>query len=141
MLNPVMFMTALGVIYNVVVHFGIFRGKESSERNIPHWLGGFLSTLGGAYAACALLQIGIFMVGKLKKITGMLIIISSLLIFAKTYVCYKHTGLDSVFSLTCKWDFVPYCKQTSVALFRTYMQLPICLCTSTIFCICLVLHL
>lgn len=78
-------MTALGVIYNVVVHFGIFHGRESSKRNIPHWFGGFLSTLGGAYAACALFQIGLFMVGKLKKITGTLIIISSLLIFAKTY--------------------------------------------------------
>ena len=77
-------MTATGVVYNLVVHFGVFHGRESSQRNIPHWLGGFLTTLGNAYAACALLQIGIFMVGKVKKTTGMLIIISALLIFAKT---------------------------------------------------------
>ncbi|CAI8038773.1 Integral membrane protein GPR155, partial [Geodia barretti] len=83
-LNPIVFMTATGIVYNLVVHFGVFHGRESSQRNIPHWLGGFLTTLGNAYAACALLQIGIFMVGKVKKTTGMLIIISALLIFAKT---------------------------------------------------------
>lgn len=91
-LNPVVFMTALGVVYNLVVHFGIFHGYKSSQRNIPHWLGGFLTTLGNAYAACALLQIGIFMVGKVKKTTGMLIMISALLIFAKTLVNFSCMG-------------------------------------------------
>ena len=89
-LNPVVFMTAIGVVYNLVVHFGIFHGRQSSQRNIPYWLSGFLSTLGNAYAACALLQIGIFMVGKVKKTTGMLIIISALLIFAKTLGQLHH---------------------------------------------------
>ena len=84
-LNPVIFMTALGVIYNLVVHFGIFHGRQhSSSHNIPNWFAGFLSTLGGAYAACALLQIGIFMVGKIKKLTGVIVMVASLLIFAKT---------------------------------------------------------
>lgn len=77
-------MTALGVVYNLIVHYGIFRGHRDSTHNIPSWLGGFLSILGGAYAACALFQIGIFMVGKLMKVTGMLIMTSALLIFAKT---------------------------------------------------------
>ena len=77
-------MTAFGVVYNVVVHYGIFHGREDSQRNVPEWLGGFLNTLGQAYAACALLQIGIFMVGKIKKTTGILIMVSALLIFAKT---------------------------------------------------------
>ena len=84
MLNPVVFMTALGVVYNLVVHFGVFHGRENSQKNIPHWFEGFLTTLGNSYAACALLQIGIFMVGKVKKTTGILIMVSSLLIFAKT---------------------------------------------------------
>ena len=77
-------MTALGIVYNVVVHYGIFHGREDSQRNIPHWFGGFLTTLADAYAACALLQIGIFMVGKIKKTTGILVMVSGLLIFAKT---------------------------------------------------------
>lgn len=50
------------------------------------WLTGFLDILGGAYAACALFNIGIFMVGKLKKLTGTVILVATLLIVAKTYV-------------------------------------------------------
>ena len=52
------------------------------------WLTGFLDILGGAYAACALFNIGIFMVGKLKKLTGTVILVATLLIVAKTYVQY-----------------------------------------------------
>ena len=50
------------------------------------WLTGFLDILGGAYAACALFNIGIFMVGKLKKLTGTVILTATLLIVAKTYI-------------------------------------------------------
>ena len=50
------------------------------------WLTGFLDILGQAYAACALFNIGIFMVGKLKKLTGTVILVATLLIVAKTYV-------------------------------------------------------
>ena len=56
--------------------------KPASE-NLPGWLMGFLNILGGAYAACALFQIGLFMVGKLQKLTGMVIVVASLLITAK----------------------------------------------------------
>ena len=52
---------------------------------ISDWLVGFLDILGGAYAACALFNIGIFMVGKMKKITLTLVLVASLLILAKTY--------------------------------------------------------
>lgn len=52
------------------------------------WLTGFLDILGQAYAACALFNIGIFMVGKLKKLTGTVILVATLLIVAKTYVYY-----------------------------------------------------
>ena len=48
---------------------------------------GFLNILSGAYAACALFQIGLFMVGKLQKLTGMLIFIATMLIAAKRCVC------------------------------------------------------
>lgn len=48
------------------------------------WLTGFLDILGGAYGACALFNIGIFMVGKLKKLTGTVILVAALLIVAKT---------------------------------------------------------
>ena len=51
---------------------------------IPDWLVGFLDILGGAYAACALFNIGIFMVGKMKKITLNLVLVAGLLILAKT---------------------------------------------------------
>lgn len=51
---------------------------------ILEWLVGFLDILGGAYAACALFNIGIFMVGKMKKITLNLILVAGLLILAKT---------------------------------------------------------
>lgn len=50
------------------------------------WLSGFLDVLGGAYAACALFSIGLFMVGKLTKITGTVLLVATLLIVAKTYV-------------------------------------------------------
>ncbi len=42
--------------------------------------------LGGAYAACALFNIGLFMVGKLGKVTGSLLLVATLLIAAKTFV-------------------------------------------------------
>jgi len=48
------------------------------------WLTGFLDILGGAYAACALFNIGIFMVGKMKSFSLTLLLISLLLIVAKT---------------------------------------------------------
>lgn len=60
------------VIVCIIVHAG--------------WLTGFLDILGQAYAACALFNIGIFMVGKLKKLTGTVILVATLLIVAKTYV-------------------------------------------------------
>ncbi len=77
----------------------------------PDWLLNFLNVLGGAYAACALFNIGLFMVGKLRKVTGTLLLVATLLIVAKTYVCVLGF-LMSLFSMY-------YC----------YMQ---CTCTCTI---------
>ncbi len=54
------------------------------------WLVGFLDVLGGAYAACALFNIGLFMVGKLGKVTGSLLLVATLLIAAKTFVLHVY---------------------------------------------------
>lgn len=80
--NPVIFMTLLGLIVNVFVSFAL--NKTTPDDKLPGWLVDFLDVLGGAYAACALFNIGIFMVGKMKKITLNLILVASLLIVAKT---------------------------------------------------------
>lgn len=79
-LNPIVFMTALGVMVNVIVTFGLDRPDGSQ---LPSWLSHFLEVLGNAYAAGALFNIGIFMVGKIKDISFMTLIVSVLLIFAK----------------------------------------------------------
>ena len=83
-LNPIVFMTALGVIVNVIVTFGLHHYDANDK--LPSWLSHFLEVLGNAYAACALFNIGIFMVGKIKDISFMMLIVSALLIFAKRSV-------------------------------------------------------
>lgn len=70
--NDYLLLSTFLVVVSTVVHVG--------------WLTGFLDILGQAYAACALFNIGIFMVGKLKKLTGTVILVATLLIVAKTYV-------------------------------------------------------
>ena len=79
-LNPVVFMTMFGIIVNIINTYAIHHGDVSE---LPHWLTHFLDLLGGAYAPCALFNIGLFMVGKIQKVTGMMLLVSSLLIFAK----------------------------------------------------------
>ena len=76
LINPIMFMTLLGLIVNVIISYW-------SHTSFPDWLDSFLSLVGGAYAPCALFNIGLFMVGKLSKVTGYTIFVSTLLIIAK----------------------------------------------------------
>ncbi|XP_064401866.1 lysosomal cholesterol signaling protein-like [Halichondria panicea] len=85
-LNPIIFMTVLGIVVNVIIFFGVNKGEGNSSDNLPDWLVGFLDVLGGAYAACALFNIGLFMVGKLGKVTGSLLLVATLLIAAKTII-------------------------------------------------------
>lgn len=80
LINPIISMTILGVLVNVIRAYGFNQTTE-----LPSWLDHFLQTVGGAYAPCALFNIGLFMVGKISKVTGYTIFISSLLIFAKRY--------------------------------------------------------
>lgn len=71
-----MFMTLLGLIVNVIISYW-------AHSSFPEWLDSFLELVGGAYAPCALFNIGLFMVGKLSKVTGYTIFVSALLIAAK----------------------------------------------------------
>lgn len=78
-LNPIIFMTVAGVITNVFLMYVI-------KQPFPDWLGGFLDILGGAYSLCALFSIGIFMVGKIKAVSGKILLVCCLLIVAKRSV-------------------------------------------------------
>jgi predicted permease len=78
-INPIILFTIFGVIVNVILTYGV-----GNQGWLPPWLVHFLDLLGGAYAPCALFNIGLFMVGKLRKITGWTILVSSLLIIAKS---------------------------------------------------------
>lgn len=77
-INPLILMTILGLLVNVIRSYGFHQSTD-----LPSWLDNFLLLLAGAYAPCALFNIGLFMVGRLNKVTGYTIFISGLLIFAK----------------------------------------------------------
>ncbi|XP_011402850.1 PREDICTED: integral membrane protein GPR155-like isoform X2 [Amphimedon queenslandica] len=79
LINPIMFMTLLGLVVNVIISYW-------SHTSFPGWLDSFLTLVGGAYAPCALFNIGLFMVGKLGKVTGYTIFVSTLLIIAKSII-------------------------------------------------------
>ena len=86
-INPIIFMTVFGIIVNVINSYAIHHGHGAP---LPKWLDHFLGVLGGAYAPCALFNIGLFMVGKIKNVTGITLLTSAMLIFAKRFV-YKGT--------------------------------------------------
>lgn len=69
-------MTFLSVLVNAIVTYGI-------RKKLPDWLLQFLEILGGAYASCALFCIGIFMVGRIKSVSGKTLLVGGLLIVAK----------------------------------------------------------
>ena len=75
-INPVVFMTFLGIAVNSFVTYAI-------HKQLPDWLLQFLDILGGAYASCALFSIGIFMVGRIKTLSGTSLFVGGLLIVAK----------------------------------------------------------
>ena len=82
---PLLLLLLLVPFYIVLIQYA-FRNTHAPPPPRSAWLTGFLDILSGAYAACALFNIGIFMVGKLKKLTGTVILTATLLIVAKTYV-------------------------------------------------------
>ncbi|XP_059142560.1 integral membrane protein GPR155-like isoform X2 [Physella acuta] len=74
-LNPIVFMTAIGVIGNF-----IFSGS------VPIILNDILTVLGDAYNASALFYLGLSMVGKVRSQLGIGLVVPVLLITAKTLI-------------------------------------------------------
>ncbi|XP_032682563.1 integral membrane protein GPR155 isoform X2 [Odontomachus brunneus] len=74
-LNPVLFMTVLGIVGNLV-----FR------HNVPHLLATILEVFGNAFSASALFLLGLMMVGKVHKLKGTALVIPGILISVKLLV-------------------------------------------------------
>ncbi|KAJ8984141.1 hypothetical protein NQ317_017791 [Molorchus minor] len=74
-LNPIIFMTILGVLGNIV-----FKHK------VPVYLGGTLQSLGSAFSASALFLLGLRMVGKVHKLKGSALVVPGILIMVKLIV-------------------------------------------------------
>lgn len=87
-INPVVNMTMLGIVINLIVALAIHGGDRDydSDDNLKDWIKKFLTLLGNAYNACALLYLGLCMVGKLKDFNGILVLKSVLLCCAKMLV-------------------------------------------------------
>lgn len=87
-INPVVNMTILGLLINLIVSRAVHGGDSDydTNRNLKDWIKKFLTLLGNAYNACALLYLGICMVGKLKDFNGLLVLKSMLLCSAKMLV-------------------------------------------------------
>ena len=75
-INPVINMTIIGLLINLIVSKAIHGGDSDydTNRNLKDWIKKFLTLLGNAYNACALLYLGICMVGKLKGFNGLLVL-------------------------------------------------------------------
>ena len=87
-INPIFNMTILGIMINLIVSKAIHGGDSNydPEDNLKKWMKQFLTLVGNAYNACALLYIGINMNGKLKNFNGMLVLKSLLLCIVKMSV-------------------------------------------------------
>ncbi|CAG9862622.1 unnamed protein product [Phyllotreta striolata] len=73
--NPIIFMTILGVLGNVIFN-----------HTVPIYLGGTLKVLGSAFSASALFLLGLRMVGKVHKLTGAALVVPGILIMVKLLV-------------------------------------------------------
>ncbi|EFN74449.1 Integral membrane protein GPR155 [Camponotus floridanus] len=74
-LNPVLFMTVLGIIGNLIFN-----------HSIPRLLAAILEVLGNAFSASALFLLGLMMVGKIHKLKGTALVIPGILISVKLLV-------------------------------------------------------
>lgn len=74
-LNPVLFMTVLGIAGNFVF-----------KHSVPRLLAVVLEVLGNAFSASALFLLGLMMVGKLHKLKGTALVIPGILISIKLLV-------------------------------------------------------
>ncbi|XP_076059011.1 integral membrane protein GPR155 homolog anchor isoform X2 [Oratosquilla oratoria] len=75
LLNPVVFMTALGIIGNFIF-----------DHNLPNILEGILKVLGQAFSASALFLLGLHMVGKIQTLRGSGLVVPGILIAVKTLI-------------------------------------------------------
>ncbi|KAK7474300.1 hypothetical protein BaRGS_00034435, partial [Batillaria attramentaria] len=73
LLNPIVFMTAIGIAGNFIFH-----------QKVPSILDDILEVLGNAFSASALFYLGLSMVGKVQSQVGMAMVVPVLLIFAKS---------------------------------------------------------
>ncbi|XP_012227466.1 lysosomal cholesterol signaling protein isoform X2 [Linepithema humile] len=74
-MNPVLFMTVLGIVGNL-----IFR------HNVPRLLASILEVFGNAFSANALFLLGLMMVGKVHKLKGTALVMPGILILVKLLV-------------------------------------------------------
>lgn len=74
-LNPVLFMTILGIVGNLIF-----------SHVIPLCLAAILEVLGNAFSASALFLLGLMMVGKVHKLKGTALVIPGILIVVKLLV-------------------------------------------------------
>ncbi|XP_072752130.1 lysosomal cholesterol signaling protein [Anoplolepis gracilipes] len=74
-LNPVLFMTVLGIIGNLIFN-----------HNVPRLLAAILEVFGNAFSASALFLLGSMMVGKIHKLKGAALVIPGILISVKLLV-------------------------------------------------------
>lgn len=75
LLNPVLFMTVLGIVGNLIF-----------SHNVPRLLASILDVLGNAFSASALFLLGLMMVGKVHKLKGTALVIPGILISVKLLV-------------------------------------------------------
>ncbi|XP_011879389.1 PREDICTED: integral membrane protein GPR155 [Vollenhovia emeryi] len=74
-LNPVLFMTVLGIVGNLIF-----------SHDVPHLLAAILEVFGNAFSASALFLLGLMMVGKIHKLKGTALVIPGILISVKLLV-------------------------------------------------------
>ena len=95
-------MTVLGIMINLIVSKAIHGGDSNydPEDNLKKWMKQFLTLLGSAYYATALLYLGISMYGKMKSLNVVLMLKLLLLCFVKLLVTtwYSCRILSVVFT-------------------------------------------
>jgi len=94
-INPIFNMTVLGIAINLIVSKVIHGGDSNydSKDNLKKWIKQFLTLLGDAFNASALLYLGMNTSGKLKTFNLVLMLKSLLLCFIKLLVVVYDTNL------------------------------------------------
>ena len=91
MINPIFNMTVLGIAINLIMS-KVIHGDDNNydpDDNLKKWMKQFLTLLGNAYYASALIYLGISMYGKLNRLTVVLVLKLLLLCFVKLLVTHN----------------------------------------------------